>query len=276
MTIALPLQLGEPVTHRGITILPVFPLENPAAAYTTLEDALPRGFRIAETSDAGSVPELVVENPLDEHVLLYDGEELIGAKQNRILNLSVLVAAGSRTAIPVSCVEVGRWHRRSATFAAAGHTAGPELRHAEGGRAGVERAGPRRRPVRRVGRDRGQVAPPRRALADRRALGPLRGAEGRDARAGGGVRRPARPVRDGARPPRRARLPRLPLAARRVRPPPPQAAGRLHARRDRAARPAGRGDGPGRRAGRRRVGRRGRRGSRRPRWAPTCGSRRPA
>jgi ARG and Rhodanese-Phosphatase-superfamily-associated Protein domain len=128
MTIALPLQLGEPVTHRGITILPAFPLENPAAAYTTLEDALPRGFRIAETSDAGSVPELVVENPLDEHVLLYDGEELIGAKQNRILNLSVLVAAGSRTAIPVSCVEVGRWHRSSATFAAASHTAGPELR----------------------------------------------------------------------------------------------------------------------------------------------------
>ena len=128
MTVALPLQLGEPVTHRGITIVPVFPLENPGAAYTTLEDALPRGLRIGETSDAGSVPELVVENPLDEHVLLYDGEELIGAKQNRILNLSVLVAAGSRTAIPVSCVEVGRWHRRSASFAAASHTAGPEIR----------------------------------------------------------------------------------------------------------------------------------------------------
>ena len=56
MTVARLLQLGEPVTHRGITIVPVFPLENPGAAYTTLEDALPRGLRIAETSDAGSVP----------------------------------------------------------------------------------------------------------------------------------------------------------------------------------------------------------------------------
>jgi hypothetical protein len=128
MTIALPLQLGEPVTHRGITIVPVFPLRDPSAAYTTLEDALPRGFRIAETSDAGSVPELIVENPLGERVLLYDGEELIGAKQNRILNLSVLVDAGSQTRIPVSCVEVGRWHRSSATFGAASHTAGPEVR----------------------------------------------------------------------------------------------------------------------------------------------------
>ena len=164
MTVALPLQLGEPVTHRGITIVPVFPLENPGAAYTTLEDALPRGLRIAETSDAGSVPELIVENPLDEHVLLYDGEELIGAKQNRILNLSVLVAAGSRTLIPVSCVEAGRWHRRSASFAAASHTAGPEIRMRKAVALGDERARPRRRPVRRVGCDRPQVRTARRRI----------------------------------------------------------------------------------------------------------------
>ena len=55
------------------------------------------------------MPELVVENPLDERVLLYDGEELVGAKQNRILNVSVLVEAKSALTIPVSCVEQGRW-----------------------------------------------------------------------------------------------------------------------------------------------------------------------
>jgi ARG/rhodanese/phosphatase superfamily protein len=128
MTTALPLQLGEPVTDRGITIVPAFPLRNPVAEYVTLDDALPRGFRIDEASDGGSVPELLVRNPLDERVLLYDGEELIGAKQNRILNLSVLVDARAKTSIPVSCVEAGRWHRSSMTFAAADHTAGPELR----------------------------------------------------------------------------------------------------------------------------------------------------
>src|SRR5256885_12588694 len=31
--------------------------------------------------------------PLKANVLLYDGEELLGAKQNRILNVTVLVAA---------------------------------------------------------------------------------------------------------------------------------------------------------------------------------------
>jgi hypothetical protein len=45
-----------------------------------------------------------------------------------MLNLTVLVAAGSVTPIPVSCVEAGRWRRRSVTFAAAGHTAGPGMR----------------------------------------------------------------------------------------------------------------------------------------------------
>ena len=44
---------------------------------------------------------LLVENPLRQDVLLYDGEELVGAKQNRILNVSVLVASGSMLPIPV-------------------------------------------------------------------------------------------------------------------------------------------------------------------------------
>ena len=65
------------------------------------------------------MPELVAENPLAEDVLLDDGEELVGAKQSRILNVTLLVAAGSKPPIPVSCVEQGRWSRRSESFEAA-------------------------------------------------------------------------------------------------------------------------------------------------------------
>ena len=122
------IQLGEPVEHRGIVIAPLFPRDTPIAEYATLEDALPLGLRINEVSEAGVVPELTVSNPTDANVLLYDGEELLGAKQNRILNVTVLVAARSTTSIPVSCVEEGRWSRRSASFAAAPHAAHPELR----------------------------------------------------------------------------------------------------------------------------------------------------
>jgi hypothetical protein len=128
MTTTLPLQTGDPITHRGLTVVPIFPRRTPIADYTTLEDAVRCGFRITEISELGSVPELLATNPLPHNVLLYDGEELIGAKQNRILNLTVLVPAHSQTRLPVSCVEAGRWHTRSAAFRPASHTAGPELR----------------------------------------------------------------------------------------------------------------------------------------------------
>jgi hypothetical protein len=122
------IQIGDPVEHRGIVIAPIYPRKDPEAEYLTLEEALPLGFRITEIDEAGSVPELKAFNPLDQAVLLYDGEELLGAKQNRILNVTVLVAAHSETRIPVSCVEQGRWNTRSSAFAAARHTAYPDLR----------------------------------------------------------------------------------------------------------------------------------------------------
>ena len=122
------IQLGEPVEHRGVVIAPLFPRRTPVAAYVTLEEALPLGFRVTELDEAGAVPELKVVNPLEENVLLYDGEELLGAKQNRILNVTVLVAAQSETRIPVSCVEQGRWNRSSEAFTAALHAAHLDVR----------------------------------------------------------------------------------------------------------------------------------------------------
>jgi hypothetical protein len=45
-----------------------------------------------------------------------DGEELVGAKQNRVLNLSLMIPAGETIIIPVSCVESGRWSYSSDEF----------------------------------------------------------------------------------------------------------------------------------------------------------------
>src|SRR4051812_31957769 len=127
-TFSHPLQLGEPIQHRGVVVVPVFPTRDPECSFVTLDDALPQGFAITETSLSGSVPELAVRNPLDANVLLYDGEELVGAKQNRILNVTVLVGAKLTLDIPVSCAEEGRWSAHSAAFAAAGHVSHAHLR----------------------------------------------------------------------------------------------------------------------------------------------------
>lgn len=128
ITITLPFQVGDPVERRGIALAPLFPLRNPVARYVMLDDALARGLTITETSDAGEVAELIVSNPLAENVLLYDGAEIVGAKQNRILNVSVLVQAGSTIRIPVSCTEQGRWRSVSTSFAPAPHIVNAELR----------------------------------------------------------------------------------------------------------------------------------------------------
>ena len=81
-------------------------------------------------SEGGSVPDLLVENKGDVRVLFLEGEELVGAKQNRILNTSVLVAAHTKIKIPVSCVEQGRWHHTSKFFGSSGSHTPSKLRRA--------------------------------------------------------------------------------------------------------------------------------------------------
>jgi hypothetical protein len=100
---------------------PLLQREESAPGYLTLDEALAAGLAsVTEVSESGSVPELRVENRAPKPVLILDGEELVGAKQNRIVNLTILVAAQQTLHIPVSCVEAGRWARRSREFAAAG------------------------------------------------------------------------------------------------------------------------------------------------------------
>ena len=57
----------------------------------------------------GRVPTLRIVNRGEQPVLLVDGEHLVGVKQNRILNTTILVPEKSSLDIPVSCVEAGRW-----------------------------------------------------------------------------------------------------------------------------------------------------------------------
>jgi hypothetical protein len=88
----------------------------------TLEDAIASGIvTIREVEGGGRIPEVQVTNTGSRPVLFIDGDELIGAKQNRVVNLTMLVPAFSTLNIPVSCVEAGRWRIRSQTLAPARH-----------------------------------------------------------------------------------------------------------------------------------------------------------
>jgi hypothetical protein len=132
MPVALPVfRVGEPLNHDGLSIFPLFADSTGHVEYRIAEEALAGGSAtVEEISEAGSVPELVVENRGDSRILFLEGEELKGAKQNRILNTSVLVAAHSKLKVPVSCVEQGRWRYSGRHFQSSGHHSPSKLRRA--------------------------------------------------------------------------------------------------------------------------------------------------
>jgi hypothetical protein len=111
------IELGQAQSFGNMTIFPIFtPLDN-SPEYIAMQEALEKNFlTVTEVDNSGSVPELKVVNNAEIPILILDGEELIGAKQNRILNTTVLLKEKTKTIIPVSCVESGRWSYKSDKF----------------------------------------------------------------------------------------------------------------------------------------------------------------
>ena len=113
--------IGMPVVAGNLAMFPLLLPGEDAPGFLMLDEALTAGQAfVTEVSEAGSVPELLLKNLAPSPVLVLDGEELVGAKQNRIVNLTILVAAKQTLHVPVSCVEAGRWAARSREFSAAG------------------------------------------------------------------------------------------------------------------------------------------------------------
>jgi hypothetical protein len=128
------LSIGPSQSVAGLTVFPLLRQPAPEPWYDTLADAIAaRTACVTEVSESGNVPELKVVNNSPRHVLIVDGEELVGAKQNRIVNLTILVPPKSSLTIPVSCVEAGRWREVSREFTPASHAY-----HSSGRRAKVE------------------------------------------------------------------------------------------------------------------------------------------
>jgi hypothetical protein len=102
----------------------------PPLRYLPFASAVGRGAAVTELAEGASVNDLLFTNPLELPVLLYEGEEVLGAQQNRTFDTSILVAAGTKVRVPVSCVEHGRWDgsRHGEAFSPAPQAAYPAMR----------------------------------------------------------------------------------------------------------------------------------------------------
>ena len=122
-------KLARKQVHRNLSIFPLLAPNGLEPDYLTLEQALDNNLiRITELDTEGSVPELKLDNLGTKSVLIIEGEELVGAKQDRIVNSSFLVAGKTEVVIPVSCVEQGRWNYKSESFKSGKRMAHPSLR----------------------------------------------------------------------------------------------------------------------------------------------------
>ena len=128
--LAAEITVADPTVVGPLAVFPLIADRSPSVRYVSFAEAVQRGATVKELGGGASVNDLVVHNPLDLSVLLYEGEEVLGAQQNRTFDVSVLVAAQCVLQMPVSCVEAGRWdgRRHDEAFAPAPQTANPRLR----------------------------------------------------------------------------------------------------------------------------------------------------
>jgi hypothetical protein len=110
------IKLADPQRHESLSVFPLIDEGERELPYELLSDAIEAGTLTIGEIGSGEVPELMVENSGKSEVLILDGEQLIGAKQNRMTNRSIVLAAGTKTRVPVSCMEHGRWRFETSSF----------------------------------------------------------------------------------------------------------------------------------------------------------------
>jgi hypothetical protein len=124
------LAIGEAISILNVQVVPLFlPNGELEADALLLEEALSDGRTVVnEVGEGGIVGQVRVLHRGELPLLVLQGEQILGAKQNRSFNASFIVAPGKEVVLPVSCVEQGRWQRRSEAFSAGATTLAPEVR----------------------------------------------------------------------------------------------------------------------------------------------------
>jgi len=115
-------RLGEPIFSGSAFLYPIMGGHDDLPPLVTLDEAITAHVAVVtETSESGAVPELAVANHSTCALFVLDGEQVIGVKQNRTFNLSMLLPPKSNTVVPVSCLESGRWSMRHGAVRAGEH-----------------------------------------------------------------------------------------------------------------------------------------------------------
>lgn len=119
-------------SHQQDGPIEVFHLRWPGGGgveYATLDEALgAKWIEVTEFTEAGEVPGIKIVNRSGHMVFVMAGEQLVGGKQNRVMNASMMVPSHSEMPLPVTCVEQGRWGYSSPVFSSGRSSSHQRLR----------------------------------------------------------------------------------------------------------------------------------------------------
>jgi hypothetical protein len=136
------LEVGEPLNYGDLTIIPLYTTGvRDRSRYTTLDEALEKGWLEVTEVGSGNVPQVMMTNRSARHIFIMGGEILTGCRQDRLVGRDVLLRPHARdVVVPVYCVEQGRWTYESDTFHSRKNMGTPGLRaesqKADGGSQG--------------------------------------------------------------------------------------------------------------------------------------------
>lgn len=95
--------VGAPITRLGVSLFPLY-LHQAAP-----DIAAPGGDVAIEELPDAAVPTVRFTNGAGLPVLVPAGSTISGGRQNRMVNVSVLLPSEATLDVPVSCVQAGRW-----------------------------------------------------------------------------------------------------------------------------------------------------------------------
>lgn len=108
--INLSLDLLEGQKFRNMEVIPIR-INNPGNQdLLTLKRGIEIGVVEISECEISTVGTVLARNNANIPLVLIDGDEITGAKQNRIMNRSLIVPPKTTLPISVSCSEQGRWH----------------------------------------------------------------------------------------------------------------------------------------------------------------------
>lgn len=100
-------EVGEPFFVRNMVIGPILANHGDGISFTLLENAIEN--KDARILDRGRVDTVELSYRGNNPLLLIEGEEILGALQNRVISTSVYIREPEPVYLPVVCVEEGRW-----------------------------------------------------------------------------------------------------------------------------------------------------------------------